>query len=239
MVLFAIDSPISEEEFKDMKADEIVESLFHAAMDSFKHKMERIAEVANPVIKQVYENQGEQYQNILIPIVDGKRQYNIPVNLKKAYETESKEIVKVFEKMILLHVIDENWKEHLRQMDELRDSVQNASYEQKDPLLIYKLESFGLFKNMVEETNREAISILMRGQIPVQQRDPEQVREAAPEKHEDYSKYQSNRGPSQSAPQQQPERRVEPIRTEPKIGRNDPCPCGSGKKYKHCHGKGL
>ncbi|MBO4530708.1 MAG: preprotein translocase subunit SecA [Paludibacteraceae bacterium] len=239
MVLFAIDSPISEEEFKDMKADEIVESLFHAAMDSFKHKMERIAEVANPVIKQVYENQGEQYQNILIPIVDGKRQYNIPVNLKKAYETESKEIVKVFEKMILLHVIDENWKEHLRQMDELRDSVQNASYEQKDPLLIYKLESFGLFKNMVEETNREAISILMRGQIPVQQRDPEQVREAVPEKREDYSKYQSNRGPSQSAPQQQPERRVEPIRTEPKIGRNDPCPCGSGKKYKHCHGKGL
>ncbi|MBR5972383.1 MAG: preprotein translocase subunit SecA [Paludibacteraceae bacterium] len=239
MVLFAIDSPISEEEFKNMKADEIVESLFHAAMDSFKHKMERIAEVANPVIKQVYENQGEQYQNILIPIVDGKRQYNIPVNLKKAYETESKEIVKVFEKMILLHVIDENWKEHLRQMDELRDSVQNASYEQKDPLLIYKLESFGLFKNMVEETNREAISILMRGQIPVQQRDPEQVREAVPEKREDYSKYQSNRGPSQSAPQQQPERRVEPIRTEPKIGRNDPCPCGSGKKYKHCHGKGL
>ena len=239
MVLFAIDSPISEDEFKDMKSDEIVESLFRAAMESFKHKMDRIAEIANPVIKQVYENQGEQYQNILIPIVDGKRQYNIPVNLKKAYETEGKEIVKVFEKMILLHVIDENWKEHLRQMDELRDSVQNASYEQKDPLLIYKLESFGLFKNMVEETNREAISILMRGQIPVQQRDPEQVREAAPEKHEDYSKYQSNRGPSQSAPQQQPERRVEPIRTEPKIGRNDPCPCGSGKKYKHCHGKGL
>ena len=193
MVLFAIDSPISEDEFKDMKSDEIVESLFRAAMESFKHKMDRIAEIANPVIKQVYENQGEQYQNILIPIVDGKRQYNIPVNLKKAYETEGKEIVKVFEKMILLHVIDENWKEHLRQMDELRDSVQNASYEQKDPLLIYKLESFGLFKNMVEETNREAISILMRGQIPVQQRDPEQVREAAPEKHEDYSKYQSNR----------------------------------------------
>ncbi len=239
MVLFAIDSPISEEEFKDMKSDEIVERLFRAAMESFKHKMDRIAEIATPVIKQVYENQGEQYQNILIPIVDGKRQYNIPVNLKKAYETDGKEIVKVFEKMILLHVIDENWKEHLRQMDELRDSVQNASYEQKDPLLIYKLESFGLFKNMVEETNREAISILMRGQIPVQQRDPEQVREAAPEKHEDYSKYQSNRGPSQSAPQQQPERRVEPIRTEPKIGRNDPCPCGSGKKYKHCHGKGL
>ncbi len=239
-VLFAIDTPVTEEEFKDMRADEIVNKLFRAAMDSFKHKMDRISEVANPVIKQVYENQGDQYQNILIPIVDGKRQYNIPVNLKKAYETESKEVVKIFEKMILLHVIDENWKEHLRKMDELRDTVQNASYEQKDPLLIYKLESFGLFKQMVEETNRESISILMRGQIPVQQRDPEQVREAAPEKHEDYSKYQSNRGPSQSAPQQQPERRVEPVRNEqPKIGRNDPCPCGSGKKYKHCHGKGL
>ena len=239
-VLFAIDTPVTEEEFKDMRADEIVNKLFRAAMDSFKHKMDRISEVANPVIKQVYENQGDQYQNILIPIVDGKRQYNIPVNLKKAYETESKEVVKIFEKMILLHVIDENWKEHLRKMDELRDTVQNASYEQKDPLLIYKLESFGLFKQMVEETNRESISILMRGQIPVQQRDPEQVREAAPEKHEDYSKYQSNRGSSQSAPQQQPERRVDPVRNEqPKIGRNDPCPCGSGKKYKHCHGKGL
>ncbi len=238
MVLFAIDAPISEEEFKEMKADDITEKLFEAAMDSFKRKMEHIAEIANPVIKQVYETQGAQYQNILIPITDGRRMFNIPVNLKAAYESESKEVVKIFEKMILLHIMDDNWKENLRKMDELRDSVQNASYEQKDPLLIYKLESFQLFKHMLDETNRQAVSILMRGQIPVQQRAPEEVQEAAPEKKDDYSKYSSNRGESSQQPQQQ-ERRVEPVRSEPKIGRNDPCPCGSGKKFKHCHGKDL
>ncbi len=239
MVIFAIDTPISEEDFKEKKADAIVEILFKAAMDSFKRKMEHISEVADPVIQKVYEEQGQQYERILIPITDGKRLFNIPVSLKTAAETNSKEVVKVFEKMILLHVIDENWKEHLREMDELRNSVQNASYEQKDPLLIYKLESYNLFKKMVDSINREAVSILMRGQIPVQQQQAEEVREAEPEKSEDLSQYQSNRGGDEGEPQQPSRPKQQPMRAEPKVGRNDPCPCGSGKKYKHCHGKGL
>ena len=239
MRLYAIDMPVSAEEFKTIKTADLTEKIFDSAMESFKRKMERIAEVAYPVIKTVYEEQGERYENILIPIVDGKRQYNIPVNLKLAYESEGKEIVKMFEKAILLHTIDDNWKEHLRDMDELRNSVQNASYEQKDPLLIYKLESFGLFRKMLDETNRKAVSILMRGQIPVQERAPEEVKAAAPEPKNDYSKYQTNRSGQQPNRASMPEqRRVEPIRTGPKVGRNDPCPCGSGKKFKHCHGKG-
>ena len=164
--------------------------------------------------------------------------YQLPCDLKEAYETECNSVVKQFQKTIMLRIIDDSWKENLRQLDELKHSVQNASYEQKDPLLIYKLESFQLFKHMLDETNRQAVSILMRGQIPVQQRAPEEVQEAAPEKKDDYSKYSSNRGESSQQPQQQ-ERRVEPVRSEPKIGRNDPCPCGSGKKFKHCHGKDL
>jgi preprotein translocase subunit SecA len=239
MRLYAIDMPVSAEEFKTIKTADLTEKIFDSAMESFKRKMERIAEVAYPVIKTVYEEQGERYENILIPIVDGKRQYNIPVSLKLAYESEGKEIVKMFEKAILLHTIDDNWKEHLRDMDELRNSVQNASYEQKDPLLIYKLESFGLFRKMLDETNRKAVSILMRGQIPVQERAPEEVKAVAPEPKNDYSKYQTNRSGQQPNRASMPEqRRVEPIRTGPKVGRNDPCPCGSGKKFKHCHGKG-
>lgn len=148
-------------------------------MEIFKRKTDRMAMIANPVIKQVYENQGQMYENIMIPITDGKRMYNIPVNLKAAYESESKEIVKAFEKAILLHTIDEAWKENLRELDELKHSVQNASYEQKDPLLIFKLESVKLFDNMVSKINNNTISVLMRAQIPVQE--PEQVREAAPE----------------------------------------------------------
>ena len=170
--------------------------------------------------------------------------YNISCNLKAAYESESKEVVKSFEKSILLHVIDEAWKENLRELDELKHSVQNASYEQKDPLLIYKLESFNLFKEMVETMNRKAIAVLMRGQIYIQE--PQDVREAAPERREDYSKYRTQKDdyPGQSAQAaaaaapQQP-RVTEPIKAAPRVGRNDPCPCGSGKKYKNCHGKGL
>jgi preprotein translocase subunit SecA len=203
-----------------------------------------MAAIANPVIKQVYEQQGHMYENIMIPITDGKRLYNIPVNLKLAYETEGKEIVKCFEKLILLHTIDEAWKENLRELDELKHSVQNASYEQKDPLLIFKLESVTLFDNMVNRINNEAISIILRGQIPVQE--PEQVREAAPERPAPRQQYHEEKqdlsDPNQQAAaardtREQPKQ--EPIRAEKTVGRNDPCPCGSGKKYKNCHGRGL
>lgn len=238
--IMALDIPFSQEDIKNMKVNEQSEKVVKAAISSFKRKTERLAEIANPVIKDVYEQQGALYENILIPISDGKRVYNISTNLKEAYESESKELVKSFEKSILLHTIDEDWKEHLREMDDLRQSVQNASYEQKDPLLIYKLESFNLFKVMVEDVNSKSVSVLMRGQIPIQ--DPRSVQKAAPEQKTDYSKYRTQKdevtemSSPEGAPQQQ-ERKLEPVRVEKKVGRNEPCPCGSGKKYKNCHGR--
>lgn len=183
--VMALDIPFKESDMKGMKEQELIEAVTGKAFETFKRKTERLAEVAQPVIKQVYENQGAMYENILIPITDGKRVYNIACNLKEAYESGSKALVKAFEKSILLHTIDEDWKEHLREMDELRQSVQNASYEQKDPLLIYKLESFNLFRTMINDINSKAVSILMRGQIPIH--DPTSVRQAAPERKTDYS----------------------------------------------------
>ncbi len=241
--VMALDLPYSEEEFKEFKPQDQGEKVFGAAIKAFKRKSDKLAEIAQPVIKQVFENQGAMYENILIPITDGKKVYNISCNLKEAYETGSKTLVKAFEKSILLHTIDENWKEHLREMDDLRQSVQNASYEQKDPLLIYKLESFNLFKIMVENVNSKSVSILMRGQIPI--REPEHVKKASVEEKTDYSKYRTEKEesstsrPDASSPGSidTRERKLEPVRVEKRVGRNDPCPCGSGKKYKNCHGK--
>ena len=237
-----METPVSEEECHSAKKDDLAEKTFQEAMALFKRKTERMAQIANPVIKQVYETQGNLYENIMIPITDGKRMYNISVNLKAAYETESKEIVKAFEKAILLHTIDDAWKENLRELDELKHSVQNASYEQKDPLLIFKLESVNLFRNMVDKINNNTVSVLMRGQIPVQE--PRQVREAAPEQPAPRQQYKEEKqdlnDPNQQAAAQQDTRekqKQEPIRSEKTVGRNDPCPCGSGLKYKNCHGK--
>ena len=238
----AMETPFTEEEFRNEKKEKLADKAFDAAMELFKRKTERMAQIAYPVIKQVYENQGHMYENILIPITDGKRMYNISCNLKAAYESECKEVVKAFEKSILLHVINEAWKENLRELDDLKHSVQNASYEQKDPLLIYKLESVNLFDTMVDKINNQTVSILMRGQIPVQE--PQEVRQAAPEQRQDLSKYREQKqdltDPNQQAAAQQDTReqqKREPIRVEKTVGRNDPCPCGSGKKYKNCHGK--
>ena len=238
----AMETPFTEEEFRNEKKEKLADKAFDAAMELFKRKTERMAQIAYPVIKQVYENQGHMYENILIPITDGKRMYNISCNLKAAYESECKEVVKAFEKSILLHVIDEAWKENLRELDDLKHSVQNASYEQKDPLLIYKLESVNLFDTMVDKINNQTVSILMRGQIPVQE--PQEVRQAAPEQRQDLSKYREQKqdltDPNQQAAAQQDTReqqKREPIRVEKTVGRNAPCPCGSGKKYKNCHGK--
>ena len=240
---FAIEMPVTEEEFNKENDDVIETKLFDAAMANFKRKTDRMAQIAMPVIKEVYENQGSVYENILIPITDGKRIYNISCNLKAAYESECREIVKSFEKAILLHTIDEAWKENLRDLDELKHSVQNASYEQKDPLLIFKLESVTLFDNMVKKVNDQTISVLMRAQIPV--REPQQVREAAPDPLPQRPRYQETKtdlsDPNQRAAAGRDTREVkrEPVRAEHTIGRNDPCPCGSGKKYKNCHGRNL
>jgi len=243
----AMEAPFTEEEFNSTKQETLIEKAFEAAMANFKRKTERIAMIANPVIKQVYETQGHMYENIMIPITDGKRMYNIPVNLKAAYENEGREIVKSFEKAILLHTIDEGWKENLRELDELKHSVQNASYEQKDPLLIFKLESVKLFDNMVNKINNQTISVLMRGQIPVPDPEQVQVRQAAPEmpappRQQYQETKQDLSDPNQQAAASRDTRekqRPEPIRVQKTPGRNDPCPCGSGKKFKNCHGRGM
>ncbi len=242
MKIFAMDTSVNEENFKKDKTSDLTDQVVEEARNAFKRKTDALTSIAYPVIKDIYETKGEQFENILIPITDGKRVFNITTNLKKAYENEGKEVVRDFEKQTLLYVIDDEWKEHLRQLDDLRQSVQNASYEQKDPLLIYKLESFGLFKEMVDNTNRKALSILMRGQIPT--RDPRDVRQGEQQKRSDYSKYSTRKDEVSSGggdydPTKQDTRekqKSEPVRVEKKVGRNDPCPCGSGKKYKNCHG---
>ena len=242
--VLALECPFTEQEYSNKKVHELVDLTFNAAMAGFKGKMDRLAQIANPVIKQVYERDGSRFENILVPVTDGKRVYNIPCNLKASYETECKEVVKSFEKAIMLHVIDEAWKENLRELDELKHSVQNASYEQKDPLLIFKLESVTLFDAMINKINDKTLSILMRGQIPM--REPEQVREAPAEtRTQRRQQMQENRTElgdrNQQAAAQHDTRtqRREPVRADHTVGRNDPCPCGSGKKFKNCHGRDL
>ena len=246
MQVFAMEVPFSVEEFRSTRENVLADKLAEEALDTFKRRMETLQKVAYPVIKNVYEERGAMYENILIPITDGKRAYNVAVNLKNAYETECREVVREFEKRMLLFVIDDEWKEHLRQLDELKQSVQNASYEQKDPLLIYKLESFNIFKQMLDRFNRRAIAILLRGQIPT--RDPQEVRQAHAQQRQDYSRYRTQKdavaraaaasGQAAAANHDtRAQQRPEPLRVEKKPRPNDPCPCGSGKKYKQCHGK--
>ena len=245
LAIMAMECPFTEDEFQGgIKKEDLEEKAFQAAMDNFRRKTDRLAEVAMPVITQVYENQGQIYENILVPITDGKLVYNIRTNLKEAYESQSKAVVRDFEKAILLHNIDDAWKENLRELDELKKSVQNASYEQKDPLLIFKLESADLFSSMVNKINNSTVSTLMRGQIPVQA--PEQVQEAAPEEdhpaqqltesHENLDEDGQDEAEAATETIEQPQ---QPIVKDKMPGRNDPCPCGSGKKFKNCHGKGL
>ena len=240
MKIFAIESPLSEAEFRQMRTEKVIDTLSDTMFEVFKRKMDRLAEIANPVIKRVYEEQGNQYEKILIPITDGRRQYNIPVDLKAAYESDSKEVIKAFEKALLLLNIDEGWKENLRALDDLKTAVQNATYEQKDPLVIYKLESFNLFTRMTTDCNRKITEILMRAQIPVRESDP--VRRAEEARHKDYSKYNTRKQDmsdiQRAGNKDTREKQVtQPIHVEKTVGRNDPCPCGSGKKYKNCHGK--
>lgn len=240
--IMAMEVPFTEEEFIGTKREALYEKAFQAAMENFRRKTDRLAEVAMPVITKVYEEQGQMYENILVPISDGKLVYNIRTNLKEAYESGSKAVVRDFEKAILLHNIDDAWKENLRELDELKKSVQNASYEQKDPLLIFKLESADLFSAMVNRINNSTVSTLMRGQIPVQA--PEEVREAAPEQPSapQYTESKQNLdddGSREAAQRDTRERQQQPIVREKMPNRNDPCPCGSGKKFKNCHGRGI
>ena len=244
--ILAMECPFTEEEFNGGNTSELSERSFQAAMETFSRKTERIQTVAWPIIKQVYENQGAMYERIMVPITDGKRVYNIPCDLKEAYESEAKSVVKQFEKVILLHIIDDDWKENLRQLDDLRHSVQNASYEQKDPLLIFKLESVKLWDNMIDDMNNRTASVLMRGQIPEMQ-PAEDIQEAAPEEHSQQyreEKVELN-DPNQVAAAQHDTREGAqevnhtPYRADKMPRPNDPCPCGSGKKFKNCHGRDI
>ena len=241
--VLAMECPFDENEFINGNRQELEERTFQEAMASFKRKTDRIQNLAYPVIKQVEENEGSKFERIMVPITDGRQVFNIPCHLKEAYDSEAKSVVKQFEKVIMLHIIDDCWKENLRQLDELRHSVQNASYEQKDPLLIFKLESVKLFDSMVNDMNNRISSILMRGQIPDMQ---QEIQEAAPEERSlRYTEQKDSlTDPDQQAAAHQDTREnVQHSHTpyiKEKMPRpNDSCPCGSGKKFKNCHGRGI
>ncbi len=230
---FSLEVPMNSEEFKKWDETKVSQKLYDTLLESYKRRVNTIAQQANPVIQQVYEKQSHLYQNIVVPISDGKREYQIVTNLKKAAETQGEELVRSYEKIAILLTIDDAWKEHLREMDDLKQSVQNASYEQKDPLLIYKFESFNLFQSMLDRINKSIVGLLLKGHIPIQ--DPAQIKEAEAPRKQDFSKYETSRtDTSDGSPKQQ--QRVQPVRVEKKVGRNELCPCGSGKKYKNCHG---
>ncbi len=243
MRLLSIESPVDQEDFKKMNAADISQRIYDKMIDGYNRKVENISKQAYPVIKNVYETKKEVYKNIVVPITDGKRIFQIICNLEKAYDNKGKELVKSYQKQIVLNTIDEGWKEQLREMDDLKQSVQNATYEQKDPLLIYKFESFNLFKVLINNVNKQVVSTLMKGQIPIQS--PDQVREAEARRKTDMSRYKTQKSELPGAEnamegantQTQERSKPQPVTVEKKVGRNEPCPCGSGKKYKQCHGK--
>ena len=243
MKILAMEMPFTEEEFDSNTKAELEERAFQDAMASFKRHTDRIQADAYPVIKKVQEEQGAMYERILVPITDGRNLYQIPANLKEAYDSEAASVVTDFEKTVMLRIIDDSWKENLRQLDELRHSVQNASYEQKDPLLIFKLESVKLWDNMIDDMNNRISSVLMRCQIPVVQ----EVQEAAPEQHaqryheqkEDLEERAQQAAAHQDTRENADQANHTPYVAERMPRPNDPCPCGSGKKFKNCHGKNI
>ena len=248
--VMAMEVPFTEQDFNGKRRDDLYETAFQAAMGNFKRRIQNLSQVATPVVTHVFEQQGDVYENILVPVTDGKLVYNIRVNLKEAYESQCDNVVREFQKSILLHNIDEAWKENLRELDELKKSVQNASYEQKDPLLIFKLESVKLFDAMVNRINNDTVATLMRAQIPG--RDPNEVQEAAPEQSQPRQQYTETKVNAQDGTNEMEDNTAaeaarrdtrqqvtQPIVKEKMPNRNDPCPCGSGKKFKNCHGKGI
>ena len=248
--IFAMEYPFTAEQHEEKGREALENEAFELVLASFKKRCERFANTAYPVIKDVYETKGSMYENILVPLTDGRRMYQISVPLKEAYETQAANVMLQFEKAILLHTIDDAWKENLRALDELQHSVQNASYEQKDPLLIFKLESVTLFDNMVNEINDGTISVLMRTSLPVQQPPQEAPQQQQPAQRPQYTESKQNLdepSETQKAMQQAahaqtsrgPVERRPIVNNQPRVGRNDPCPCGSGKKFKNCHGRGL
>ena len=236
MTSLSIDPGFNEEYFRTVKNKELAQVLHQHILETYERRMDTMVQRAYPIVKQIYETQAAIYTNIAIPISDGRKMLTLSVDLKKAYESEGKEIARALSKTITLWQIDEHWKEHLRDMDDLKQSVQNATYEQKDPLLIYKFESFNLFSQMLEELNKDVLSFLLRAHIPLRDAS-EAPRQAQQPRKTDMSQMQTSRtdlvtngGEAKSNM---------PVHVDKQVGRNDPCPCGSGKKFKNCHGKGL
>jgi len=242
--LFSVDLEMEPDEFAATSLNALVDKTFDIVTDFYKRKSEAIGQQAFPVLKDVYTSRGNVIENIVVPFSDGVHGIQVAVPLKKAVENKGMEVVKSFEKNVTLYLIDDAWKEHLREMDELKQSVQNAVYEQKDPLLVYKFEAFNLFRSMLATVNKEIVSFLFRGGI-AQQQEPDEVQEARPQPKTDMRKMRTSKpelvhegGGGSMLDEIREMQKATPVRVEQKIGRNDPCPCGSGKKYKNCHGVG-
>ncbi len=232
MARLSIDPGFDEEFYNKAKKDAIVKALCEHMSECYQRRMDAVVEKLRPIIKQVYEKQGTMYQNIAIPISDGRKVITLSVNLEKAYNSEGREVSKTLSRNIILYQIDEHWKNHLREMDDLKQSVQNASYEQKDPKVVYKLESYNLFAAMLESLNQDVLSFLLRAFIPLRDQQPQRAVQTKP----DMSRLQARHSDLVTNGEQKANT---PVKADQKIGRNDPCPCGSGKKYKNCHGKGI
>ena len=230
----SIDAEFDEDFYKSAKRDALEDKICETMQATYRRRMDALVEKLNPIIKDVYEQQGSQYERISIPISDGRRNMGLSVNLEKAYSSEGREISKTLTKNIILYQIDEHWKQHLRDMDDLKQSVQNASYEQKDPIVVYKLESYNLFAQMLETLNKDVLSFLFKAFVPLRDKAAEAPRRQVV-RRPDMSRLQAGRSLSTNGEQKA---RV-PVKADSHIGRNDPCPCGSGKKYKNCHGKGI
>ena len=237
----AVEPALDEAAYENAKPQELVEAIVKALKEAYARRAKAVADTVRPVMERIYEDRKDQLDsNIYFPITDGHLGYNICVNLRKCQESDGAEIYKVFSKVVMFTTIDDAWREHLREMDDLRQSVQNAAYEQKDPLLIYKLESYNLFSAMLQKVNRETLAILNKAYIPVRENNPEAVQQERERRAKvDVNKLQASRMAAAAAAGQADKTKPAPFKADKKIGRNDPCPCGSGKKYKHCHGKGL
>ncbi|MDO5036147.1 MAG: preprotein translocase subunit SecA [Porphyromonas sp.] len=248
---FAMEVPISEHDFKSKSEDDLVDTIIDTAIETLERRMTKMAELADPVLQNFYKQQGDRVEQVYIPVSDGRVAYNVSSNLKEAVETHSRSIITDFQKTILLYTIDEAWERHLLAMDELQNAVRNVSYENKDPLVVFKMEAYELFRQMVEEMNQKATEIIMRGHLNIRSEeedkelkvrekydDPRMRRRRYTEQKDDYEAAQEARYQAGKAASQQEQKR-EPYRAEQKIGRNDPCPCGSGKKFKNCHGKNI
>lgn len=234
MAQLSIDLGFDENFYANAKGDKLTDALCKQMQTVYERRMNTLAEKVYPFIKMIFEKQGNMYKNIAIPISDGRKMLTLSVDLEKAYNTQGKEIAKALSRSIILYQIDEHWKQHLRDMDDLRQSVQNAAYEQKDPLVVYKLESYNLFATMLEELNKDVLSFLLRAFVPL--REDSEARPAQAPRSQDMSNMRTQRNDLTTNGEQKART---PIHVDKKIGRNDPCPCGSGKKYKNCHGAGL